>query len=229
MAETVELRSNGDTTGGYLVTPSSGYGPGVVVVQEWWGVDPALKVMADRLADGGFVALVPDLFRGELAGHDEMDKAAHLMETLPPDRAVRDMGGAVDFLSSHEAVTGSGIGVVGFCMGGMLAWLLATDRPDKIKALVPFYGFPHGSEPDWSALAAPVQGHMAEKDDFFPPDKARALEQKLRDLGKDVTLTVHPGTGHGFMNPDNPLGTLDSDLAARLWPEVLSFLHTHLD
>lgn len=164
MAETVEVRSNGDTTAGYLVTPPSGSGPGVVVVQEWWGVDPALKVMAGRLAEGGFVALVPDLFRGELAGHDEMDKAAQ-----------------------------------------------------------------GDSEPDWSALSAAVQGHMAEKDDFFPPDKARALEQKLRDLGKDVNLRIHPGAGHGFMNPDNPIGNLDEELAARIWPEVLAFLHSHLN
>lgn len=230
MAETVEVASNGDSTQGYLAKPAGGTGPGVVVVQEWWGVDPALKEVADRLAAAGFVVLVPDLYRGELAQHDEMDKASELMQSLPPDRAARDMSGAIDFLASHEAVTGDGLGVVGFCMGGMLAWLLATNRPDKVKALVPFYGFPQGdSEPDWSKLEAPVQGHMAENDDFFPPDAARALEAKLHAMGKDVTLTVYPGTGHAFMNPHNALGTLDEKLAEAIWPEVLSFLHTHLD
>ena len=93
----------------------------------------------------------------ELAAHDDMDKASHLMQSLPPDRAGRDMSGAVDYLSSHAAVTSKGIGVVGFCMGGMLAFIIAANRPDRVKAVVPFYGFPQGaSEPDWSKLTATV-------------------------------------------------------------------------
>src|SRR3954470_11335384 len=98
MAETVEFASNGSTVSGYLARPPSGRGPGVLVVQEWWGLDPSIKVMADRLAEDGFTALCPDLFHGELAQHHEMDKAAQLMTGLPPDRAARDMSGAVDFL-----------------------------------------------------------------------------------------------------------------------------------
>ena len=110
MAETVEFASNGNTASGYLARPSSGSGPGVIVVQEWWGVDSGIKQSAERLADAGFVALVPDLYHGEVAGHDEMDKAAQLMQSLPPDRAARDMSGAVDFLAGHDAVTGEGVG-----------------------------------------------------------------------------------------------------------------------
>ena len=128
------------------------------------------------------------------------------------------------------ASTGSGIGVVGFCMGGMLAFIIAAMRPDKIKAAVPFYGFPQGpAEPDWSQLAAMVRGHIAENDDFFGPDAAAALEKKLQALGKDVTITVHPGTGHAFMGPHNALGTLDEEVAAKIWPEVTAFLHETLD
>jgi carboxymethylenebutenolidase len=116
------------------------------------------------------VALAPDLYHGELAAHDEMDKAGHLMQTLPPDRAAQDMSGAVDFLSTYPAVTNPSIGVVGFCMGGMLAFLIAANRSDKVTAVVPFYGFPQGeSEPDWSTLTATVRGHMAENDDFSRP------------------------------------------------------------
>lgn len=229
MAENVEFPSNGSTAAGYLATPRGGRGPGVIVIQEWWGVDADLKKMADRLADGGFVALAPDLYHGQVAGHDEMDKAAQLMQTLPADRAARDMSGAVDFLAGHPAATGDGIGVVGFCMGGMLTWLLAAHRPDRVKAAVPFYGFPQGDdEPDWSRLTASVRGHMAEKDDFVPPDAARALDEKLKGMGKDVEITVHPGTGHAFMGPHNALGTLDQELADRIWPGVLSFLHEKL-
>src|SRR5882762_1228458 len=96
-------------------------------------------------------------------------------------------------VASHSAVTSNGIGVVGFCMGGMLAFIIAANRPDKVKAVVPFYGFPQGDmEPDWSKLTASISGHMAEHDNFFSPAAARALEAKLKEMGKTVTLTVHP-------------------------------------
>jgi carboxymethylenebutenolidase len=229
MSETVEFKSNGTTASGYLAKPAAGSGPGVLVIQEWWGLDDSLKEMADRLAASGFVALVPDLYHGQVAGHTEMDKAAKLMQALPPDRAGRDMSGAVDYLASHEAVTTRGIGVVGFCMGGMLAFIIAANRPDKVKAVVPFYGFPQGaSEPDWSKMTAAVSGHMAEHDDFFAPAAAQALEKKLRAMGKNVTLTVHPGTGHAFMGPHNALGTLNAKLAAQIWPQAVSFLKNNL-
>jgi carboxymethylenebutenolidase len=229
MSETVEFKSNGNMASGYLAKPAAGSGPGVLVIQEWWGLDDSLKQMADRLAASGFVALVPDLYHGQVAGHTEMDKAAKLMQALPPDRAGRDMSGAVDYLASHEAVTTRGIGVVGFCMGGMLAFIIAANRPDKVKAVVPFYGFPQGSsEPDWSKMTASVSGHMAEHDDFFAPAAAQALEKKLRAMGKNVTLTVHPGTGHAFMGPHNALGTLNTKLAAQIWPQAVSFLKANL-
>ena len=225
----VEFASNGSMAGGYLATPDGGSGPGVIVIQEWWGLDSGIKEMADRLAAAGFVALVPDLYHGELAGHTEMDKAGELMTALPADRAARDMSGAVDYLADHDATTGDGIGVVGFCMGGLFTFVLAAARPDRIKAAVPFYGFPSGdAQPDYSAIEASIQGHMAENDDFFPPEGARALEQQLRDLGKDVTLTVHEGTGHAFMAPHNALGTQDEAKVAEIWPQVTDFLHSRL-
>ena len=229
MAEIVEFASNGGTASGYLARPADGAGPGLLVIQEWWGVDDSLKATADRLAAAGFMALVPDLYHGEVAGHDEMDRAAHLMQSMPADRAGRDMSGAVDFLAALDDVTGDGIGVVGFCMGGMLSLIIAANRPDRVTAVVPFYGFPQGdTEPDWTKLTAAVRGHMAEHDDFFGPEAARALEAKLQAMGKDVVLTVHPGTGHAFMGPHNALGTLNEDLAAELWPGVFAFLHEQL-
>ena len=231
MAQTVEFASNGNTASGYLVVPDTGSGPGVLLIQEWWGLSQSLRDVADRLGAAGFVALAPDLYHGELADpeHQEMDRAAELMNALPPDRAGRDMSGAVDYLAGHEAVTGDGVGVVGFCMGGMLSLIIAANRGDRIKAAVPFYGFPSGdAEPDWSGLTAVVRGHMAENDDFFGPEAAGALEAKLQGLGKDVTLTVHAGTGHAFMGPHNALGTRDEALAEQLWPQVTAFLHEQL-
>ncbi len=230
MADTVEFASNGNTASGYLAVPSGGSGPGVIVVQEWWGLDSGIKEMADRLAEAGFVALAPDLYHGDLAAHDEMDKASTLMNELPIDRAGRDMGGAVDFLADHDATTGDGIGVVGFCMGGMLTFVLASLRPDKVTAAVPFYGFPpiENGPADFSKIEAVIRGHMAENDDFFPPAQAQALEAHLQGLGKDATLTVHPGTGHAFMASHDAMGTRDADLAAEIWPQVTGFLHEQL-
>ena len=229
MGSLIDFQSNGDTASGYLALPDGRRGPGVIVVQEWWGLDSGIKEMADRLAAAGFVALAPDLYHGELAGHTEMDKAGELMQSLPPERAARDMSGAVDYLAEHDATTSDGIGVMGFCMGGMLTFLLAAQRPDRIAAAVPFYGFPQGdSQPDYRDIEAAIQGHMAEHDDFFPPDAARALEAELQAMGKDVTLTVHPGSGHAFMAPHNALGTQDQALYDRIWPQVTEFLRSHL-
>jgi carboxymethylenebutenolidase len=231
MGENVEFPSNGGTAGGYLTRPASGSGPGVIVLQEWWGLNPQLKGVCDRLAGEGFVALAPDLYHGELAEHDEMDKAGHLMESMPMDRAARDMSGAVDFLADHAAVTGDGLGVVGFCMGGGLGLTLGTMRPDRIKAVVPYYGvlgFDDDGHPDWSKLEASVLGHYAQDDAWFPAEKATALAEGLKGLGKDVDLTVYPGTGHAFANENNPLGTYDEATAKTAWDRTVAFLREKL-
>ena len=230
MGEMVDFKSNGDTARGYLALPSGGSGPGVIVVQEWWGLNPQIKGVADQLAADGFVALAPDLYRGELAQHDEMDKAGELMSKLPMDRAARDMTGAVDFLASQKSVSGDGLGAIGFCMGGGLVLVLGTLRPDKIKAVVPFYGvvgFDDDGHPDWSKLAAPVQGHYGKDDGFFPAEKATALEGGLRSAGKDATIHVYDA-GHAFCNENDPLGTYDEALKKQAFERAFSFLHEHL-
>jgi carboxymethylenebutenolidase len=229
MGELVTFASNGDEAQGYLAVPGSGTGPGVVVIQEWWGLVPQIRRACDRLAAEGFTALAPDLYHGDIAKHDEMDKANELMSSLPMDRAVRDMSGAVDFLASHPHVRGDGIGVVGFCMGGMLTWLIACDRPDRVAAAVPYYGYPQGDgQPDWSRLEAAVEGHMAENDDFFGPEGARALQERLAEMGKSVELYFYPGTGHAFANEENALGTYDDESARQAWVRTLEFLREKL-
>jgi carboxymethylenebutenolidase len=229
MGEMVSFASNGDTARGYLALPASGNGPGVMVVQEWWGLVPQIKDVCDRLAAEGFVALAPDLYRGDVAEHTEMDKAAQLMTTLPMDRAARDMGGAVDFLRAHSAVQGDKVGVVGFCMGGMLALVVAAQQGDKIGAVAPFYGAPLGDGgPDWSGLTAPVRGHFAAIDDHFPPGPVKALETQLRDMGNDVEFEVHAGAGHAFTNEANVFGTYDADLTTKTWASTVAFLHDRL-
>ncbi len=229
MGETVEFGVNGTTAGGHLAVPDSGSGPGVLVVQEWWGLVPQIMRVCDRLADEGFVALAPDLYHGEMATHTEMDKAGELMSTLPLDRAARDMSGAIDHLLAHEATVGDAVGVVGFCMGGMLTLTIAALEGDRVAAAAPFYGAPLGDgEPDWSGLTAVVEGHMASDDGFFPPDAVTALGERLRDAGRDVTFHVYPDTGHPFANEDDPFGTYDEVAAATAWSRTLALFRAHL-
>jgi carboxymethylenebutenolidase len=228
MGDIVEFKSNGNDARGYLATPDTGTGPGVIVIQEWWGLNPQIKRVSDRLAAEGFTALAPDLYHGELAGHTEMDKAAALMTALPIDRALRDMSGAVDYLVGHDAVRGEGLGTVGYCMGGRFVLELAARRPDVIKAAVSYYGVvPNPDEIDLASVRAAVQGHFGTKDDFMPADAAGAIEQRLKDAGATADFHYYEAA-HAFANDDNPLGSYDEELARTAWVRTLEFLRAHL-
>ena len=227
MGEMVEFRSNGGTARGYLASPEAGAGPGVVVIQEWWGLVPHIQDVCDRFAAEGFTALAPDLYRG--GSTTEPDEAGKLMMTLNLDEAAKDMGGAVDYLKASDKVRGEGVGVIGFCMGGGLALMLAVQRPDDVKAAVPFYGLiPWASAtPDWSKLGAAVQGHYAEKDEYFTPENAEQLRTTLVDLGKEVELHIYPGADHAFFNDARP-AVYDEESARTAWVRTLEFLRSKL-
>jgi carboxymethylenebutenolidase len=218
MGEMVDFPSNGSTAPGYLATPASGSGPGVLVIQEWWGLVDHIKDVCDRFAAEGFVTLAPDLYRG--AKSDEPDEAGKLMMALNLEQAGKDLSGAVDLL--EERSTGDGIGVVGFCMGGGLALVLGTLRPDAVKAVVPFYGvIPWPSaQPDWSKLNGAVLGHYAEKDAFFTPAAAQDLENTLKSLGKDVEIIVYPDVDHAFFNDTRP-EVHDAEASNTAWQRTL--------
>jgi carboxymethylenebutenolidase len=228
MGEMVEFQSNGHNAGGYLAAPAQGAAPGVIVVQEWWGLNPQIKSVCDRLAAEGFTALAPDLYHGELAGHAEMDRAAELMNAMPIDRAARDMSGAVGYLAGHDAVRGDGVGAIGFCMGGNLVLLLAAKRPDKVKAVVSYYGvIPDPNELDASGVKAAVQGHYATADGFMPTEAARGVEQRLKEAGVDTQFHFYDA-GHAFANETNAIGTYDEEHARTAWVRTLEFLRAHL-
>ena len=202
MGEMVEFTSNGGTCPGYLATPEGGSGPGVLVIQEWWGLVPHIKDVCDRFAGEGFVALAPDLYRGQAS--TEPDGAGKLMMALNLEQAGKDLSGAVDLLQERSGR--DAVGVVGFCMGGGLALVVATQRPDAVKAAAPFYGvipWPT-AQPDWSKLDAKVQGHYAELDGFFTPDMVQDLEGTLQGLGKDVELLIYEDADHAFFNDTRP-------------------------
>lgn len=217
--------SNGGTCEGYLATPESGTGPGVIVIQEWWGLVPHIRSVVDRFAAAGFVALAPDLYGGRSS--TEPDEAGKLMMALNIDQAATDMSGAVDLLV--ERTGRPRVGVVGYCMGGGLALVLACHRPDAVAAVAPYYGvipWPTAA-PDWSALAAAVVGEYAEHDDFASPAATRALEAELRALGKDATFHIHPGTHHAFFNDDRP-EVYDAGASATAFERTVALMRDRL-
>ncbi len=213
--------------GGYLAPAHGGAGLGVVVIQEWWGLVPHIVDVCDRFAAEGFTALAPDLYHGRTVPDAEPDEARKAAMAQDFERAARDMSGAVDYLMGHPAVRGDGLGVVGFGMGGGLALSLATLRPDTVRAVVPFYGIPRGEEPDWSQMAAAVEGHYAEHDDMAGFDVARNLETTLTDLGSEVRIFLYPNTGHAFFNDARP-EVHDPDAARQAWVRTLEFLRAKL-
>lgn len=224
MGEKVSFASNGDSADGYLALPASGTGPGVVVVQEWWGLVDHIRDVCDRLAREGFVALAPDLYRGETAR--EPDAAGRLMMDLQIPRAARDLDGAVRALQGEPGVEGARVGAIGFCMGGQLA-LYAATRDARIGAVVDCYGVHPKVELELSGLRAAVLGIFAERDTFVPPAAVRELEADLRAAGRRVHCTIYPGVGHAFLNDTRP-DAYDASAAARAWAEILSFLRAEL-
>ncbi len=221
MGEMVEFASNGGTAPGYLARPDGGSGPGLVVIQEWWGLNDHIKDVVDRFAAAGFVAMAPDLYHGTIV--DEPDEAGKEMMALDLGRAARDLSGAVDLV---RAESGSDrIGVTGFCMGGGLTLTLACQRPDAVAVAVPWYGvipWPD-AQPDWSALGGTVVGHIAENDGFFGPEAAAELSSTLDGLGKDATFHVYEGAEHAFFNDTRP-EVYHAEHSATAWSRTIDAL-----
>jgi carboxymethylenebutenolidase len=224
MGDMIEFSSNGGTAQGYLAGDEVGR-PGILVIQEWWGLNDHITSIADRLAAEGFMALAPDLYHGETT--TEPDGAGKLMMALNLDQAGKDMSGAVDELLRRSGRTK--VGALGFCMGGGLAMVVSCQRPDAIAACAPFYGvIPWASaQPDWSALTAKIEGHFAADDHSFPPDAVEALQTTLRGLGKDATLHIYPEVDHAFFNDTRP-EVYDEETSKTAWVRVLDLFRTEL-
>lgn len=226
MGDTVEFAVNGSSCPGYFA-PAEGGGPGVLVIQEWWGLVDHIREVCDRFAGAGFSALAPDLYRGETT--TEPDEAGKLMMALNVAAASKDMDAAIDFLLGRDEVTSSKVGVTGFCMGGGLALVVGCNSAAKVGAVAPFYGLIpwEGAQPDLSLLEAPVRGHFAELDEFFGPDAARALESDLQALGKDASIEIHPGAEHAFFNDTRP-EVHDAAASQRAWDSTVDFFRATL-
>jgi len=222
MGQMITFPSNGHSCSGYL---SEGGGPGVIVIEEYWGLVPHIVDVTDRFGDAGFTALAPDLFHGRTT--DDPDQAMKQMLALDLAAVARDLSGAIDLLV--ESAGTPKVGVVGYCVGGGLALMLATQRPDAVVAVAPYYGlipWPQ-AQPDWSQLSAKVVGEYAENDDYYTPEMAAQLQTTLRDLGIDATLHVHEGADHAFFNDSRP-EVYSAEHALEAWERTLTLFREEL-
>jgi carboxymethylenebutenolidase len=220
-------RPDGGRVSGYLVEPAAGSAaaPGIVVIQEWWGLNDQIKGVADRLAKAGYRALVPDLYRGKVTV--EAKEAEHMMNGLDFGAAAgQDVRGAVQWLKRESKK----VGVIGFCMGGALTLLSAANVPE-LDAAVCFYGFPPLEYIDAGKITAPLLAHFATEDAFFPIATVSELEAKLR--AANVRFEIHRyAAKHAFANEtaiDAPIPVAYDAAAAELaWTRSLAFLQKNL-
>jgi len=216
-------RPDGKQLQGYLAKPAKAEGaPAIVVIQEWWGLNDQIRGVADRLALAGYIALVPDLYRGKSTV--EQEEAHHLMSGLDfGDAATQDVRGAVQYLKQHTAK----VGVTGYCMGGALT-LLALCNVPELSAGVVWYGFPPLDYIDASKINVPVMGHWALQDEFFAAETVDALEKKLTDAKVDIEfhryLTRHAFANETAVGPGRIAQTqYDPVWAQQAWDRTLTF------
>jgi carboxymethylenebutenolidase len=221
----VNFAANGHTCDGYLAAPKSGSGPGLIVLQEWWGLVDHIKTLCDRFAAEGFVALAPDMYHGERT--TSPDTAGKLLMALNIDQAGKDMAGAARYLRAHASVKPKKVGIMGFCMGGQLALYAAQEHPDVIDACVDFYGIHPKVEIVPEKLAkVPVLGHFATRDKSVPMETVQALQAACTKAGGGFELHAYEAD-HAFFNDTRPT-VYDGNAATLAFARTLTFLRKQL-
>lgn len=225
-SEMTEFRTNGSKTAGYLARPEGdGPFPGVIVIQEWWGLNDNIKDIAGRFAREGFVAFAPDLYHGDMT--TEPDEAMKMMMALDIPRASHELVKAAEYLAGQPFVKSTGLGAIGFCMGGGLAFTLATDSP-LIKAVAPFYGAAPDPIDKVQNLQGPAFIVYAENDAWFGQDVRDKVQQALTEHNKPHEIKVYPGTHHAFFNDTHTDGTHDPAASADAWQKVIELFRANL-
>ncbi|PYQ53573.1 MAG: dienelactone hydrolase family protein [Acidobacteria bacterium] len=200
----VSFPSLGGKASGYLAdAEGKGRHPGLIVIQEWWGLNDWIRQQADRYAKAGYVALAPDLYRGKSTADPNV--AHELMRGLPQDRAIADMKAAFDYLSKRKDVDPKRIGVIGWCMGGGYALDLTLAEP-RIAATVINYGHLMADPASIAKIHSPILGNFGANDQGIPPADVRAFDAALKKDGKSSDIKIYEGAGHAFMNPNNKGG-----------------------
>jgi carboxymethylenebutenolidase len=217
-------RPDGDSVPAYFAAPPKNKiekAPGLIVLQEWWGLNAQIKRTADRFANAGFRTVVPDLYRGKVT--QDAGEANHLMTELDFESARTDVAAAVEHLKEGG---NKKVGVLGFCMGGALT-LMSASSIKEIGASVCFYGIPPDDKADLTRIDAPLMCHFASDDDWCTPQAITALEKKLKAGNVPYTLFRYEETEHGFFNEDRP-EVYDEVAAKESFERSLHFLKKNL-
>ena len=225
----IAFDANGSQAAGYLAAPQGAAGPGVLVLHAWWGLTEPFRHTCDRLAEAGFVALAPDLYRGKTTASVEEAEALVKALNQEEERVRDDIQGAVDFLRQTSAAnSGAGrgaLGSIGFSLGGAFALDLSVTLANEIAAVVTFYATYPGL--DFRRAQAAYLCHFAENDPFEPAESVAEMEKDLKDAGKQAMFYAYPGTTHWFFEANRP-DAYDPAAAALAWERTLAFLHAEL-
>lgn len=232
----IEFDANGSSAPGYLATPDGAAGaPGVIVLHAWWGLTEPFRQACDRLAEAGFVALAPDLYRGKTTAQIEEAEALAGALDQEVERARGDIAGAAQFLRQHAATSapdatsaadGRGaLGVVGFSLGGAYALGASVRLAEEIAAVVIFYATYTGL--DFGRAQAAYLGHFAANDPFEPPESVAQLEQELQAAGKQTNFYTYPGTTHWFFEANRP-DAYNASATTQAWERTIGFLNAQL-
>lgn len=225
----IEFGANGSQAPGYLATPDSGTGPGVLVLHAWWGLTEPFRQTCDRLAEAGFVALAPDLYRGKTTASVEEAEALAGALNQEEERVQGDLRGAVEFLRHNSAPNPADehgkFGVIGFSLGGAYALDMSVSMADEIAAVVIFYATYTGL--DYRRAQAAYLYHFAENDPFEPAESVAEMEKDLKEAGKQATFYTYPGTTHWFFEANRP-DAYDPAAAAQAWQRTIDFLNAKL-
>ncbi len=219
-SQTVTFTSAAGEASGFLARPGTEI-PGIIVLQEWWGLVPHIKDVAERLASqGGYTVLAPDMYHGKSTV--DAEEASHLMQGLDWGRAAQEIAGAITYLRQTERVTR--VGLVGFCMGGALATLGAATAPG-VDAYVAFYGF--AKDAPLEKITAPGLLIFGEQETFFSVPDAQKFAEKQRQRGRNTEVIIYPGAGHGFFNNERQ-GVYDEPSANDAWRRTLAHFGKYL-
>ena len=217
MSQRVTISTTGGEVSAVLEVPAGdAKAPGVVVIQEWWGINEQIQSVAKRWADAGFVAIVPDLYHGKLA--KDADEAGAMMKALDFPKAVQEIGAAANYLETHPRCTGK-VAVHGYCMGGALTFATAVNVRG-LSAVVPYYGLP--GDLDWSKIDAPVQAHFAQHDDWATIAGAEKIKAAVKVPMELFTYDAQ----HAFCNDKRP-EVYNAACATQAWDRTLAFVRQH--
>ncbi len=222
----VDLKVNGDNAYAFVAEPDDNVRhPGIVLIQEWWGIEPHIRQLAQRLAAAGFVVAVPDLYHGKIATEPDEAQKMIMMIRGNVERAAKEIIGALETVKVMPNVEPKKLGLMGFCVGGFMTYYVASRYPD-LGAVVPFYGAGYDPTPEEVAkVNAPVLAFYGSRDQSVPLEQVRKIERMYKEAGKDITVKVYDA-GHAFINPDHGMG--NEKAAAEAWPLAVNFLKQHL-